>query len=106
MKLVTAEQYLNAVSTLVALEQKNTQGSRAAAQVLLSACEGEQYPLAVTDLCLLDEFNYLAALQVISGRVQFLSEPYKLLRNGKEIFKTIRDRWPQLHVVMRAELIH
>ena len=62
------ETYTQAVCKLIELAQGDTGGSRGAAQVLLSAYNGEAWQLNVVDLCVLDKNNYKAALDVIRGR--------------------------------------
>lgn len=64
------------------LAQGDTGGSRVAAQVLLSAYNGEAWQLNVVDLCVLDKSNYKAALDVIRGRVELYIEPHTLIANG------------------------
>ncbi|OGR15893.1 MAG: hypothetical protein A2X81_12270 [Desulfobacterales bacterium GWB2_56_26] len=97
------ETYSQAVSQLVKLAQGDTGGSRVAAQVLLSAYNGEAWQLNVVDLCALDKPNYQAALDVIRGRVELYIEPHTLIANGGRIFEELWHRWERYHVENRAK---
>ncbi|ORJ61341.1 DUF7673 family protein [Geothermobacter hydrogeniphilus] len=99
---ISVEEYAGAVEKLVPIALQDTSGSRAAAQVLLSAYNGSEWQLDVTDLCVLDHEHYHAALAVIRGRVELLIEPHKLIHDGDSIFHRIWDLWEYLHVGNRA----
>jgi len=55
MKKITLEEYMAGIETLVPLAQSDTGGARVAAQVLLSAYDGQGFQLDIVDLGLLDE---------------------------------------------------
>ena len=97
------EVYATAICKLVTLAQGDYGGSRVAAQILLSAYNGEAYQLNIVDLCILDENNYQAALLVIRGRVELGREPQTFLKNGDKIFRDLWNRWERYHVKNRAK---
>ena len=103
MNKIDKETYSQAVSKLVKLAQGDTGGSRVAAQVLLSAYNGEDWQLNIVDLCVLDKTNYQAALEVIRGRVELYIEPHTLLKDGDRIFEELWQRWERYHVKNRAK---
>lgn len=98
---ITVEEYTAAIEKLIPIAQQNTSGSRAAAQVLLSAYNGSEWQLDVTDLCVLDPFLYECALAVIRGRVELMIEPHTLVENGDKVFNQIWDRWRRYHIKNR-----
>lgn len=98
MELITRKQYATAVVLLVNLAKRDCSGSRAAAQVVLSAYNGLSWQLDVTDLCLLDGEYYGAALDVIRGRVELRIEPHYLVKNGNEIFEKLWEQWKRLRL--------
>ena len=65
---IDTETYSLAIHKLVTMAQDDTGGARVAAQVLLSAYNGDAYQLNIVDLCNLDKDHYLAALSVIRGQ--------------------------------------
>ncbi len=95
------EEYEEAVLLLTGVAQTDTSGGRVAAQVVLSAYNGSEWQLDVTELSLLDGEYYQAALNVIRGRKEIMVEPHDLISNGQEIFYLIRDRWQQYHISNR-----
>ena len=74
-----SERYTAAVLKLIPLAQGDTGGSRVAAQILLSAYNGEEFQLNIVDLTNLDRKHYIAALSVIRGRVELGIEPHTVL---------------------------
>lgn len=80
-KQMTTEEYTDAVKTLLPLAQGDTGGSRVAALVLLSAYNGREFPLDITELCGLSLDYYFAAMIVIRGRVELDSVPQYLIED-------------------------
>jgi len=103
MKEVTLDQYTNSVVNLSKLAQDDTSGSRAAAQVLLSAYNGNEWQLDITDLCLLDHAHYEDAFIVILGRTSLNIEPHTVLDKGSDIFNSLWCQWSYLHVCERGK---
>ena len=99
---MTLQDYADAIIKLVPLAQGDTGGSRVAAQVLLSAYNGNDFQLDIVDLCSLDRGYYQAALAVIRGRVELHEEPQNLVQNGDEIFRDLWQQWRRLHVTNRG----
>ncbi|AMO55964.1 hypothetical protein [Endozoicomonas montiporae] len=95
---VTAVQYFNSVAALVKVAQLDTSGSRAAAQVLLSAYNGSEWQLNVTDLCHLDQLNMFHAMTVIQGRASLMREPQEGIENGDDIFMDLWKRWERYNI--------
>lgn len=98
---INKEEYQKAVELLTALARTDTSGGRAAAQVVLSAYNGSDWQLDVTDLCLLDPQNYQAALNVIRGRVELGIEPHRLIPDGDQVFGLIWGRWERYQLENR-----
>jgi hypothetical protein len=96
------ETYAAAIAKLVPLAQGDTGGSRVAAQVLLSAFNGEEWQLNIVELSLLDQGYYEAALDVIRGRVELGIEPHTLVEGGGRIFEELWLQWERYHVGNRA----
>ncbi|WP_051293074.1 DUF7673 family protein [Citrifermentans bremense] len=63
---VERHEYAVAIAAMVELAQMNCGGSRVAAQVLLSAYNGDDYQLDVTDIHVLSRDNHDYAMAVIS----------------------------------------
>lgn len=101
LKPIVWREYENAVRLLTSLAQTDTSGGRVAAQVILSAYNGDEWQLDVTELGLLDDRYYLAAITVIRGRRELRVEPHNLIVGGREIFRRIWDRWRRYHVSNR-----
>jgi len=96
---ITEEQYAAAVQRLLVHAESDTGGAKACAQVLLSAYNGYEFQLDITDLCLLDPDLYFSALVAIRGRVELHKEPHELLANGSDRFNALWDQWfPVYHV--------
>ncbi len=100
--MVAVEEYIEGIKTLILLAQGDTGGSRVAAQVLLSAYNGEAFQLNVVDLGNLDQKHYQAALSVIQGRVELHKEPQNMIENGSSVFKNLWRQWQAYHVCNRA----
>lgn len=101
--ITTPEEYSKAIATLVSIAQQDFGGSRAAAQVLLSAYNGSAFQLDVTDLCILDCENFEAAMTVIRGRKELMREPHQMIPNGDLLFSNLWDQWICLHVEERGK---
>ncbi len=78
-------------------------GAYAAAQVLLSTYNGNNYHVDLTDLCSLDEDNLRHAMAVINGRVCTFREPHNMIENGSKIFDELEEKWGHLSVYKRYE---
>lgn len=101
MKPIDHKEYEEAIRIMTNLAQTDTSGGRVAAQVVLSAYNGDEWQLDVTELSLLDGKYYLAALNVIRGRKELMIEPHNLIPDGREIFHRIWDRWQRYHISNR-----
>lgn len=101
MKPIEWKEYEESVLLLTALAQTDTSGGRAAAQVVLSAYNGDEWQLDVTELSLLDGKYYLAAINVIRGRKELMIEPHNLIPNGRQIFHRIWNQWRRYHISNR-----
>lgn len=98
---IRTEEYKKSVQLLAALARTDTSGGRVAAQVVLSAYNGNEWQLDVTELGLLDGRYYVAALNVIRGRNELMLEPHRLIPNGQEVFHHIWDQWRRYHISNR-----
>jgi hypothetical protein len=103
MKSMTVDEYSTAVANLVELALTNTSGGRVAAQVLLSAYNGDAFQLDLSSLCSLDRHNIVLAIAVIQGRYYTFKEPHSLILNGDQIFADLWNRWRNLHVEQRGK---
>lgn len=102
MEPITLEQYGNAVEKLLTMAlEHDSGGARACAQVLLSAYNGDEWQLDITDLGNLDHNYYPAALTVIRGRVELRREPQDLVKDGSNRFKQLWKQWDRYHVANR-----
>lgn len=90
--------YAASVAKLVQLAMGDCSGSRAAAQVVLSAYNGNEWQLDITDLCCLDDDHYAAALAVIRGRAEIRTEPHLLIENGDAVFRRLWEQWSRYHI--------
>ena len=104
MEQIPLDKYIAGVETLVPLAQSDTGGARVAAQVLLSAYDGQGFQLDIVDLGLLDEKHYLAALAVIRGRTEHRAEPHTLIFDGDTIFPDLVRMWKGYHVQKRSQM--
>lgn len=98
---IALKDYATAVSKLIGLARTDVGGSRAAAQVLLSLYNGDDFHVDLTDLCLLDEHYYQAAMIAIRGRIEFRNEPHEMIGGGGRIFEQLWEDWKHLHVKNR-----
>lgn len=98
---ITAEQYHQASVNLMKFAQKDCGGSRVCAQVLLSAYNGTNFQLDVTDLGLLSGQLYEDAITVIRGRNELNVEPHILMEDGDRIFADLQEQWSSYHVQRR-----
>lgn len=99
-------EYFQAVAMLANTALSVTSGGRAAAQVLLSAYNGDEWHLDVTDLCLLDEKHLAAALVVLQGRATLQREPQDCIKDGERVFRCLCSKWENLHVSRRYTKQH
>lgn len=100
---ITKEQYTAAVIALIQLAQQGTSGGRVAAQVLLSAYNGNEFQLDVASMENLDRNNYELALTVIRGRYDTCCEPHSMIKDGSKIFGALWDKWIRFHVEERGK---
>tara|TARA_R110001592_G_scaffold221139_2_gene475826 strand:+ start:33372 stop:33884 length:513 start_codon:yes stop_codon:yes gene_type:complete len=105
LRTYDAEQpYREAVEALSKMCLEHTgSGSYAAVQVLLSAYNGNNYQVDLTDLCHLDESNFQHAMAIIQGRVFCSREPHSMIENGAKIFDALEEKWGNLNVRRRYE---
>lgn len=101
---MTKETYAKAVVRFVDLAQQGTGGGRVAAQVLLSAYNGFDFQLDVSDLSSLDRENFETAMLIIRGRYETGIEPHSLIPNGNKVFQGLRQKWIRLHVKERGKV--
>uniref|UniRef100_C6DZ80 DUF7673 domain-containing protein n=1 Tax=Geobacter sp. (strain M21) TaxID=443144 RepID=C6DZ80_GEOSM len=101
---VSLQEYTAAVVVLVGVAQQGTSGGRAAAQVLLSAYNGSEWQLDITDLNNLDRNNFEAAMTVIRGRHDTWTEPHSVIQNGSRIFDGLWKKWFRWHVAERGKI--
>ena len=83
------DSYIAAVQALLVVANDRTGGSKAAALVLLSAYNSDVYSLPITELCSLDDKNYVHAMRVISARYNGI-EPHELIGGGDKIFDQLQ----------------
>lgn len=100
---ITPDQYATAVQRLSVWAKSDVGASKVCAQVLLSAYNGYEFHLDITDLCLLDPDLYSSALVVIRGRVELRMEPHETLENGGKVFDNLWKQWACLHVSKRGK---
>ncbi len=100
---VLERRYHDAVEALLPVAMTDTSGGRAAAQVLLSAYNGNEFHLDVTDLGNLDPALLDAAIDVIKLRTLANREPHELIPYGNLRFLEVWERWEGLHVRTRYQ---
>lgn len=100
---IELERYAESVRLLSELALEDTDQSRAAAQVLLSAFRGSAFQVNIVDLCALDDAYFQAAMAVIHGRRELNTEPPAIIENGEEVFLSLWDRWLRYHVENRGK---
>lgn len=99
---ISAAEYQASVEALVRVAQGYTGASRVAAQVLLSAYNGDNFHVDITELGVLDAKNLAHTLRVIWGRsAQPCLEPHKVIHDGEAVFHALWDNWCRLHVQNR-----
>lgn len=101
MNKITAQEYAEAIVQLIKVAGHSTSSGRAAAQVLLSAYNGSEWQLDITDLCCFDHENYTAALTVIRGRAELMREPHEFVKDGAEHFGRLWTHWKRYHISNR-----
>ena len=101
--MITEQRYCSAVRTLIEIAQGDTGGSRVAAQVLLSAYNGDAFQFNIVELGILDQKHYQAALAVIQGRVELGREPHLCIDNGGRIFEALWEQWKAYHISVRGK---
>lgn len=95
--IITHQTYGEAVRRLLPFAAYNHNGSaRAAAQVLLSSYNGDNFQLDVSDLTHLDRKNYRAAITVIRSRYELSTEPHIVIENGAQLFIYLSLRWKRI----------
>ena len=70
----------------------------AAAQLLLSAFNGNEWHVDITTLCSFDPKHYQAALTMIRGRSELYIEPHSVVEDGQNKFTELWDKYYLLHV--------
>lgn len=98
---VTEADYTEAVQFLVSHAKRDTSGSRAAAQLLLSLYNGSNWHMDLSDFCVMDYDMMLKALIAIRGRVLLSKEPHNAIENGSKIFAKLEKDWQHFHVKNR-----
>lgn len=99
MEKITHQQYGEAVAALLKLALSSGGSSTsAAAQLLLSAYNGNNWHVDITSLCSFDPNHYKAALDVIRGRVELYTEPQSVIQDGDSLFHRLWDKYYWLHV--------
>lgn len=101
---VERHEYAAAVEAMLKLAQMYCGGSRVAAQVLLSAYNGDHYQLDVTDMRVLSRENHDYAMAVIQGRYDTNLEPHNFVVNGDQIFKDLCCRYHWLRQSNRSKV--
>ena len=101
---ITPDEYSAAVVQLFEVASHSGSGARAAAQVLLSTYNGEQWQMDLTDLCCFDNDNYRAALTVMRGRRELMCEPQRVIKDGDKHFEKIWEQWKRYHISNRYKL--
>lgn len=100
---IERHEYAVALAAMVKLAQMQCGGSRVAAQLLLSAYNGDDYQLDVTDMRVLSRDNHDYAMAVIQGRYDTNLEPHTLLENGDQIFQDLCSRYHWLRLSNRSK---
>jgi len=101
MKAIELQEYKKSVVELIKVSRSHTGQARFAAQVILSAYNGQNWQLDITDLCGFDANLYEHALNVIRGRTELKIEPHELVDNGDEVFRRLQARWVRYHIANR-----
>lgn len=101
---IERHEYAVAIAAMVKLAQIHCGGSRVAAQVLLSAYNGDDYQLNVTDMRVLSRENHDYAMTVIQGRYDTNLEPHNVIENGDQIFRDLCYRYYWLLLSNRSKV--
>lgn len=101
---VERHEYATAVEAMLKLAQMYCGGSRVAAQVLLSAYNGDHYQLDVADMRVLSRENHDYAMAVIQGRYDTNLEPHNLVVDGDQIFQDLCVQYQGLRLSNRSKL--
>ncbi len=101
--LCLEQRYRDAIEALLPVAMTDTSGGRAAAQLLLSAYNGNEFHLDVTDLGNLDPVLFDAAIDVIKLRTLANMEPHELIPYGNLRFLDVWKCWESLHVRYRYQ---
>ncbi len=101
-KIEATEPYIKAIKELSTMALNHSgSGAKTAAQVLLSAWNGNNYQLDVSDLCNLDQNNYTLAMAIFNGRVHTMREPHSMIEDGDKVFQKLAACWPSIHIKNR-----
>ena len=103
MEIISLEEYAKAVKSCIELAQLPTGGGKVAAQVILSAFNGDSFQLDVAGLSNLSPRAYEIAITVIRGRYDTGREPHEMINDGNKIFRALWQQWKELELVERAK---
>jgi hypothetical protein len=103
---ITLEDYAKSVARLVDLAFKGCGGSRAAAQVVLSLYNGDNYHVDLTDLCVLDINYFRDCITAMRGRYEFNREPHEMIADGSRVFEQLENEWRHYHINNRHKARH
>jgi hypothetical protein len=104
MEKVTREQYAGAVIKFIDLARQRTSGGKVAAQVLLSAYNGDEFQLDLASMGNFDEKNFELAMLIIRGRYDTRHEPHEMIRNGSRVFGDLWNARFALNVGERGKV--
>jgi len=99
---LTEIDYSDAIDTLMPIAVKDCGGSRACALVLLNAYNADAFRFDITDLCVLDDKLYNAALVVIRCRAELCREPHEFIPNGDQVFEDLAAQWKRHAIKKRG----
>ncbi|WBA86498.1 DUF7673 family protein [Endozoicomonas sp. GU-1] len=102
---LTMADYARATEDLYHCAIQGTGTSRAAAQLLLSAYNGSNWQLDITDLCLLHGNLKKQALIFIECRLTLGEEPHRVLGSGDKKFFALARQWRRYHIRNRWKQI-
>ncbi|MDH2434844.1 hypothetical protein QCD60_29325 [Pokkaliibacter sp. MBI-7] len=98
--------YQQAIEYLLPVALLDTEGARVTAQVLLSAYNGDDYQLDITDLGRFgagEDAIMNAILTVVYARARTGIKPQGLIDNGDALFYALVQRWNVLHASVRIQ---
>ncbi len=95
---LTLADYAKATEALYQCAIQGTGTSRAAAQLLLSAYNGNNWQVDITDLCLLPPGLRKEVLIFIECRLTLGVEPHEMLGNGDQKFFALTNQWRRYHI--------